>query len=234
MIPPPETPSRRVALTSVSLIHGYNSTGSKKDQNSTPPKIKHKIKNSTIESLCVHSTVEGGVIGCIESSLYSTITQQRCIVFVFLASKSQTLAVDQRRSCFHHSHPLLSMPRSSEYPPVPFFPDRIFFLHAAVADNSGFTGRGGATERERERLTGVASPASIPIYLRVNPPPPPSPKKEKKIHEHVSRRNPALICSFQARRRTASGRDYPRWRRQRWCFLLPPGSCVGGNNNNNH
>lgn len=122
----------------------------------------------------------GGVIGCIESSLYSTITQQRCIVFVFLASKSQTLAVDQRRSCFHHSHPLLSMPRSSEYPPVPFFPDRIFFLHAAVADNSGFTGRGGATERERER---EINRGCFPCFNPNLPPcksPPPRPQKKKK------------------------------------------------------
>lgn len=44
LIPPPETPSRRVALTSVSLIHGYNSTGSKKDQNSTPPTKKTQNK----------------------------------------------------------------------------------------------------------------------------------------------------------------------------------------------
>lgn len=176
LIPPPETPSRRVALTSVSLIHGYNSTGSKKDQNSTPHQKKHKIKNSTIESLCVHSTVEGGVIGCIESSLYSTITQQHCIVFVFLGSKSQTLAVNQRRSCFHHSHPLLSMPRSSEYPPSLFFPTASFSCTLPPPTIAGLREGGRYREREREINRGC-----FPCFNPNLPPcKSPPPKKRKK------------------------------------------------------
>lgn len=38
-----------------------------------------------------------------------------------------------------------------------------------------------------------------------------------------------MICSFQAWWRTASGRDYPRWRQRWWLLLLlPPSSRVGG------
>lgn len=119
-------------------------------------------------------------------------------------------------------------------PPCLFFPTASFSCTLPSPTIVGLRG-GGALQIEREREREInrgCFPCFNPNLPPCKSPPPPRPQKKKKIHEHVSRRNPALICSFQARRRTASGRDYPRWRRQRWCFLLPPGSCVGGNNNN--